>query len=199
MHLTFQPLVLRNCPSRRDGELDEHHTVDPALVLLQEQVERLELLRQTLHVIQAIDTQNDLAVPVLLLELLQFQLHFVLVQRIDEDLGIDTNWDRGALHQAPAHRGGVHPVRRRVQRGKLHASGQKMPDVVVHVESQQVGGEQPLHQLQPPGQHAVQLGGWKGCVQKEPHVNVRLPVPQHLWNEHQMVIVHPHVVSRLPD
>mmetsp|Transcript_8934 Transcript_8934/g.25231 ORF Transcript_8934/g.25231 Transcript_8934/m.25231 type:complete len:258 (+) Transcript_8934:2012-2785(+) len=83
---------------------------------------------------------------------------------------------------------------RNLQRGQLHARINEVPHVVEHVEANQVRVEEALDELQAPGEGAVDLGRREGRVQEPADVAVRLRLAQHLGDEHQVVVVHPHVV-----
>lgn len=56
------------------------HLADPFRVLAQEQLERMQLLRHTLDVIQPIDAHNDLDAAEPVLELFDPLLHTILLQ-----------------------------------------------------------------------------------------------------------------------
>ena len=65
-----QILVLLDVLPRGHGKLDQHHLPDPFRVLRQEQLQRVEFLRNTLDVIQSIDTDDEFDAVEPLLELM---------------------------------------------------------------------------------------------------------------------------------
>eukprot|EP00959_Pyramimonas_sp_CCMP1952_P067734 1413750-Pyramimonas_sp.AAC.1 len=62
------------------------------------------------------------------------------------------------------------------------------------MESEQVCMQQALDDLLAPRQCSEHLGRRKWSVQEPTHIGVWLLVSEVLWNEHQVVVVHPNVV-----
>ena len=66
----------------------------------------------------------------------------------------------------------------------LRAAGQLEPD--------QIGSQQAVEDLVPPGQLEIELGGREGDVQEEPDPQVGPLLAQHLRHELELVVLHPH-------
>jgi hypothetical protein len=74
-----------------------------------------------------------------------------------------------------------------------------MARIVVGVEANQVAGQGAAQDLVANREDAVDLRTWEWCVEEEADLDVLLGVAnlltQHLWHEHEMVVVDPyHVV-----
>jgi hypothetical protein len=86
-----QVLVFFDVLPRGNGELDEDDLADPLGVLVQKGLERVQLLRDTLDVIQSIDSDDDLDALETLLQLSQTLLYGGLLETLDELHGFDTD------------------------------------------------------------------------------------------------------------
>ena len=73
-------LVLLDILARRDGKLCENNFADPLGMLGQEEFESVQLLWDTLDVVQSVDTNDDLDVSEAVLELLNALLDVRFLQ-----------------------------------------------------------------------------------------------------------------------
>lgn len=74
-----------------------------------------------------------------------------------------------------------------------------MPGVVISVETNQVTMQNSQQKLIANGQNAVDLTTGERSVQEETNLDVLLAItdlfPQHLWKQHEMVVVDPDQIS----
>ena len=75
--------------------------------------------------------------------------------------------------------------------GTLHGTDE-MSHVVVGMESNEVGTQQPSQQVTTLGQHPKQLIGGEGNMMKITYLQRCLPITQHPRQQHQLVILHPY-------
>mmetsp|Transcript_110252 Transcript_110252/g.322685 ORF Transcript_110252/g.322685 Transcript_110252/m.322685 type:complete len:285 (-) Transcript_110252:425-1279(-) len=199
MHLSLEPLVLRHIPPRRNGQLHQDAVRSPVWVHVEEAAEGHQLVRDALHVVQAVYAQDHLPTSVLHVQLLDLLSDLRQLQRLREVHRGDAYGNRGASDYATADRGGINAMCGNLQGGQLHASAKKVPEVVIHVETKQVCVEKAFNDLLSPGERPVDLGRREGRVQEPADVRVRLHISKHLRNEHQMIVVHPDVIVVLVD
>jgi hypothetical protein len=180
-------------------------------MLGQENLKRVQLLRDTLDVVEAVNTNDELHALELLLESRDALLDLGLLETLVELLRVDT--DRkcanrndlsvvldavGGGGQAPSLSVTVnHSTARDLQ--DTRAAAEEVARIVVGVEADQVALEHTAEDLVSDGEDAVDLGAGEGCVQEEADLDVLLGVAnllaQHLGHEHEVVVVHPdHVV-----
>ena len=62
------------------------------------------------------------------------------------------------------------------------------------METDQVGPDDPLQQLAPPGQQPEELVRWEGNVQKEANLRVGQLLADHAGQQHQLIVVDPDAV-----
>lgn len=89
-------LVLLDILTTGDGDLDENDLAYPLGVFCEEDFEGVQLLRDTLDVVQTVDTDNELDALELALEGSDALLHLGLLQAVLELVGVDT--DRECAH-----------------------------------------------------------------------------------------------------
>ena len=161
----------------------------------------LEAEVDALRVVEAVDAeQHVLGVAELLAQLLHRQLDLVggglLGDRLEVDRDGERLHDRGvpprADHTAVAGEGEVvdlaeatHPV-------------QDVAGVGLGLDADHVGAEEAGEQLGPPRQAGEQLERGEGDVEVEADAGVGALLPDHLRDELQLVVVHPHACRPRP-
>lgn len=101
-------------------------------MLSQEDFERVELLGDTLDVIQTVDTDDNLASLESLLQRLESVLHSVLTETLDELHGLDTDWVSTNLSVSAFEFDTVWHSRQPENSG---AGGEEVSSIVVGVET----------------------------------------------------------------
>lgn len=196
-----QVLVLFHVPTTGHCDLHEDNLAPPLRMLAQKHLHGVQLLRDTLDVIQSVDTDYDLAALEGLLQLLDSLLDGVLLQPVGELVHVDTDGEGPHVNEPALV---LYPVGQRVHvENPLHG-GEEMSCVVVGVEPDQVTTQDPLQDLLPDGQDSVDFTGWERRVQEPPDLDVLQVLfldldPQHLRDQHQMVVVHPDQVVVVHD
>lgn len=76
-----------------------------------------------------------------------------------------------------------------------------MPGIIICVEANQIAMEHAQEECLPDGEDPVDLAAWEGGVEEESDLDILLAVAdffsQHLWQQHQVVIMHPDQVAIL--
>ena len=80
-----QVLVFLDILARGYGKLRKDNLADPFRMLCQEELERVQLLRDTLDVVEPVDTDDDLDTVEAVLELLDTFLNAVLLEVLSND------------------------------------------------------------------------------------------------------------------
>ncbi len=177
-----------------DEHLDHRRRLRAFRVLLEEALERVELLRDALRVVESLDTEDQAAALVLALEIgeqpLGLRLREHLAEALDVDADrVDTDPDPAAVE--------LEPVGLRVDPEHAQARGAKVPRVVADLEAHVVRAEHTAEQLLAGGKQAVHLGGRKRDVEEEADREPRLAGAEHRGDEHEVEVVHPHARVRL--
>jgi hypothetical protein len=152
-----QVLVLLDVLPRGHRELDEHDLADPLGVLREEELERVQLLRDALDVVEPVDADDDLDALEAALERREAVLDDLLLQVLrgesasglgprartrggqaahgDEALGVDADGEGADVRESPFE---LDAVGHRRQAEDARARGEEVPRVVVRVEADQV-------------------------------------------------------------
>ena len=193
--LPQQFVVLDARPGRHRHD-DQRHLPLVLRVRRQEPVKRLQTLDNPLRVIQPVDRQDHPPVSNRLADFLHFGLHLCIVRRVGVLLVVDPQ--RKGIHP---HDSIVHAdlAVRMLQAEDVRDATQEMTHVIVAVKSDQVGAEEPVQDVLPPGKKSEQLERRPWDVQEKTNIHVRDFVPQQPGQQQQLKIVHPHRVPRPRD
>ena len=181
--------VLRALQARGDDDLDHGRRPRTLGILLEEALERVQLLRNPLRVVEALDAEDEATPFVLLLEIdeqargLGVGEHLAKAFDVDPDR-IDANAHAPSVELEPVGLGvdPEHPQHR----------GAEVPCVVADLEAHVVGAEHAAQQLLPRRQEAVHLGGRKRDVEEEADREPRRAGAEHRRDEHEVEVVDPH-------
>ena len=183
-------LVLRNVLPGRNGYLHEDGRRGIQALVLQDLCERLQADVDSLGVVQPINTEQNRRRRTHLRTQLSGPLEDVGRRcSCGETLGVDTD-RKGADTDAPVIDAHGSFVGRDAQRTLTRID--ELPRIVVCVKSDEIGPEQPLENLSPPGQLGEQCTGREGNVQEEADAEIRTHFSQHAGDELQLIVVHPH-------
>jgi len=189
-------LIVLDPDARRDCHDDQG---DLAFVLRpggQEPVEGLQTLHDALGVVQPVDRQDDLAIADGIADLVDLASDLSIVRGIRVFLEIDAQGEGVHLHDSLMHGDLAHRVLQAADPGR---TAEEMADIVVGVETDQVGAEESLEDLLPPGEQAIQFRRRPGDVQEVADVVIGMSLPQHLGQEHQLEDVDPDRIARHND
>ena len=183
-------LVLRNVLPGRDGYLHEDRRGGIQALALQDLCERLQADIDSLGVVEPINTEQNRRRRAHLRTQLSGALEDVRLRcSCGETLGVDTDRKGADTHAPVVHAHGSF-VGRDAQRALTRID--ELPRIVVCVKSDEIGPEQPLENLAPPGQLGEQCAGRKGNVEEEADAEIRPHFSQHAGDELQLIVVHPH-------
>ena len=191
--VTLAP-VLRALEPGRDEHLDHRGRQGPARVLLQEALERLELLRDPLRVVEPLYSEHEPATFVLCLEIgeeaggLGVGEHVAKSVDVDPDR-VDTDADAAPVQLQPAWLG--------VDPEDAQAARPEVPCVIAHLKADVVGAEDAAQQPFPLRKQAVDLRRRERDVEEEPDRETGRPTTQDGRDQHQVEVVHPHARVRL--
>ena len=200
-----QLLVLGHVGARRHGDLQQADLADHLGVLLEQRLDREQLLRDALDVVEPVDAEQHLHPVELRLQLGDPRAHLWALDAALEALRVDADREGVDAHRvaldAAALRIGERPVPRDVPRAQrdvpaeqVGARVQEVARVLVDVEAEEVGAEQPLQELAPHRQHPEDLRRRPRRVQEPADAQPRLTLAQQAGQQHQVVVVHPHHV-----
>ena len=182
--------VLLDPLARRGGDLHEHGVVDRHLAVADQLAERAEPVEDALGVVEPVDAEQH---PARVAELLA-DLAGPLLDRLGagqrvQARGVDGDRERPGLHDPAV--GQVDQV----AVGLVADPLADQPDEVLRgtgpLEADDVGAEQALEQLAPPGQLLEQLGRRERDVQEEADPQVGAQLAQHRRHQLHLVVVHP--------
>lgn len=143
-------LVLFDILSRRNGQLNQHtlelqrvsrnmtvgeprtHLLHPFWMLRQENLEALQFLRNTLDVVESVNTDDDLLALKLGLQLLRPVDHMFFLDALDESIRVNADRERPDLSESSFE---FDSVRLSLQAQNARAGGEEVTGVVVRVES----------------------------------------------------------------
>ncbi len=180
--------VLRAVEARRDDDLDHRRRASATRILLEEALERLELLRNALRVVETLDSEHEPAALVLLLEIGEQSLRLGIGDDLAKAVHVDP--DRiDADADAPAVE--LEPVRLGVDPEHAQARRAEVPRVVADLEADVVGAQHAAQELLSSRQQPVHLGRRERDVQEEPDREPGRPGAQHRRDEHEVEVVHP--------
>jgi hypothetical protein len=131
------------------------HLADPLGVLGQEDLKRVQLLRDTLDVVEPVDADNELDTLKALLERLDALLDGRLLEGLVELAGLDADWEGADVGVATLDEDAV---RHRREAKNTRAGRQEVPRVVIRVEANEVAVEDAEQDLAPDGQNAIEDG-----------------------------------------
>ena len=167
-------------------------------MLSKEDLQGVQLLWYALDVIQTIDTDNKLNTLELLLQELDAVSRRRLLELLVELLWVDTDWERSNGDVFTLQ---LHSVRRSLHLQDSRTRRQKVSRIIIGMEANQITGQNTSQQLLSHRQDSVYLGRWERSVKEETDLDVLLGVAnllaEHLWEQHEMVIVHPDHVAVL--
>ncbi len=195
--LLFEQLVLGDLGPGRNGQDDQPDLLFVPGVLFQEILKGLEPVCDSLGVVQTVDGQEKLGIgggflmgvePSLQVGCFPFFLLRILFGSLME-FGVVDPHGEGVHHGHPVLQ--VHLVEIYLKAQQPAHGTQEMALVVIGVKPDQVRTEQPLKHFLPPGKGPEDLVGGKRDVQEKPDGKPRPLFPDHLWDEHQLVIVDP--------
>ena len=155
---------------------------------LEQALEREQLLRDALRVVEPLDAEDELASRVLLLELREQARGLRVRERLAEPGGVDA--DRVDADARPAA-ADLDRVRLRVEPEDAQARRAEVARVVADVEADVVGAEQAAQHLLARREEPVHLGRGERRVQEEADREIGRPAPQHRGHEHEVEVVHP--------
>ena len=163
-----------------------------------EDLQGVQLLRHTLDIIQTINTDNQLNALELLLQELNTVSCRCLLELPVELLWVDTNWEGSNGHIFTLQ---LNSVWRSLHLQNPRTRRQEVSRIIVGVETDQVTRQNTGQQLLSHRQDSVNLRRWEWSVKEEANLDVLLGVTnllaEHLWEEHEMVVVHPDHVAVL--
>ena len=176
-------------------DLHEGDVVDGDAPVFEELAERLQAVADALGVVQSVDAEEDrLGVAEPLSDLPRPGLHFGLLGQVDVGLGGDG--DRERLGESDVcravvtrHRDAAGP--RLVPEQTAHRSGE-VPRVGNALEADDVGSEQTFEHQPSPRKLRVQAVCGERYVVEIADREIGTHLAQHLRNELQLVILHPH-------
>lgn len=180
VHHRPQVLVLLDVAAGGDRHLHEHDLAPPLRVLREEHLERVQLLRHALDVVQAVDAHDEL-------DALEFApqrgdalLDLGLLQALGELLRVDAYREGADGDELPLE---LDAVGGGVGLEDARAGAEEVAGVVVGVEADEVAVQEALQELLPDRQNPVDLAAGEGGVKEEANLNVLLvlqQIPQHL-------------------
>lgn len=132
IHASSQILILLHILSGRNRQLDQHNFADPLGVLGKESLERLEFLRDTLDIVQTVNTDDDLdAIKPRFQRTEAFDNGFFL-KTFDELVRVDTNGVGADLAISPVK---FNTVRLSLETEDTGAGREEVSSIVICVES----------------------------------------------------------------
>ncbi len=192
LHLLGQLVIFGDSLPRRNGDQHEQHLVPLLRVDLKESPHRRKLGRQSLGVVQALDTKDkSLSTKILGVFFKYFRkrlsCHGPLESSVVVADGIDAQMHFAAIVPEALHVGfpTQHPQDR----------GAEMPEVIVGVEADHIGPEHAFQDFTAVGKHAENLAGAKWSVQEKTDFQALVLPPQHRGDEEKMVVVDPHLIA----
>ena len=167
---TPQPAVLWHVGPARHRNLHQQHLVPPLRVLLQELLERQQLLRDALDDVEPVNAQHHLPSRIAVQQLRGVGSHVGPLQSRGEALRVDADGEGGDAGQGA---GVLDSLRCPFQPQDAGAGGDEVPGVVVGVEPDEICLQHRAEHLLAHGQGAVDLGTREGRVQKPPDLHPR--------------------------
>ena len=134
----------------------------------------MELLRDSLRVVEALDTENELAPLVLLLEIGQEPLCLGLGDHLAEAVDVDADRVDAYADAPPVE---LEPIGLRIETEHAQARRAEVTRVVADLEAHVVGAEDASEQLLALGKQPVHLGRRKRDVEKEADRKRPAPAP----------------------
>lgn len=191
-------LILFHVLARGDGDLDENDFADPFRVFGQEYFQGVQLLWHSLNVIQSVDTDNQLDTFEFAVQCRDTFLHRRFLEPFDKFVRVDAYGERTNGDEASVP---VDAIGRGMRAQDAGATAQEMTRIVVRVEPNQVAVKQAAEQRFTNGQDTVDFAAGKRCVQEEANLDLLVGLgdffPQHLREEHEVVVVDPDEVAIL--
>lgn len=191
-------LVFFDVLTRRDGNLDEHNASNPLGVLGEEDFESVEFLRDTLDIVEAIDTNDELDTFELAAQGGDPLLDGRLVEALNKLIRINANGERAHSDKSAVP---VDAVGCRRGAEDAGAAAEEVAGVVVGVKADQIAVEEAGEESLTDGEDTIDLGGGEGCVEEEADADVLAGVcdlgAEHLGEQHEVVIVDPDEVTVL--
>lgn len=146
-------LVLLDVLPRRNGDLDKDDLSDPLGVLLEEDLHGVELLRDTLDVVETVDTDDELDALEATAEGRDALLNFLLLEGLVELARLDTDRERADRGVAADE---LDAVRGALEAEKARARRDEVAGVVVGVEADEVAVEDTEEDLAADGEGAAE-------------------------------------------
>ena len=156
--------VLGAVEARGDDHLDHRRRPRALGILLEEALERVELLRDPLRVVEALDTEDEPAALVLLLEIGKEPLGLGLGDHLAEALDVDADRVDADADAPPVE---LEPVGLRVDAEHAQARRAEVTRVVADLEAHVVGAEDAAEELLARGKQPVHLGRRERDVEEE--------------------------------
>ena len=187
-------LVVVDVLAGGDGHLEHRHVGRIQQPLGKAFGERTEPNVDALGVVEAVDTEEEQAEsthlgPDLLCPGLDRRVarHGIEGRRVDADgEGADAHRPKAVLV------GHVDPISTRIERHQATGRREEVECAVVGLEAHEIGAEQALQDLAPPRKLGEELDRWERDVEEEADPQVRARVAQHLRDQLQLVVMHPH-------
>ena len=186
--------VLRALEPRRHEHLDHGRRPRAGRILLEEALERVQLVRDPLRVVEPLDAEDEPLPLVLAVELGQQPRGLGVLEGRPEALRVDPDRVDADPDRAPVD---LERVRVRVDPEDPEHRGAEVPCVVADLEADVVGPEHAAQELLAGREQAVHLARGERRVQEEPDREARIAPAQECRHEHQVEVVDPHPAPRL--
>ena len=192
LHLLGQLIVFAHALPGWHGDQHEKHLVALVGMGFEETPHRREFLRHPLGVIEPLDIQDHpLAAQIVQMvrdERWKIRMpHLTLERRVVVADRIDAHAHLAAVVPDALHAG--FPAQH------LQQGGAEMPQIVVGVESDQIGAQHPLEHLGALGKHAEDLARTEWRVQEKPGFQIPACLAQHGGQQEKVVVVDPHHIA----
>ena len=193
LHLGAELAVAPHRLARRHHHLDEPHLAVQLGMAHQQPLEREQPARDALGVVEPVHAGHHLHA--VAAERPRLGAHLRPRGERAVPLGVDPDRVRLDDH-VPAALPDHAAARLRGEQGTHRRL--EMVGVGLGVEADDVGAQQPLEHLAAPGEDPEDVGRGEGDVQEEADARAGEPPAQQLGHEHELVIVHPDLVSLAP-
>ena len=180
--------VLGAVEARGDDHLDQRRRPRAIGVLLEEALERVELLRDPLRVVEALDAEDEPTALVLLLEIGEESLGLGLGDHLAKAVDVDADRVDADADATPVE---LEPVGLGVDPEHPQARRAEVTRVVADLEAHVVGAEDAAQQLLALRKQPVHLRRRERDVEEEADREPRRARSQHRGHEHEVEVVDP--------